>query len=90
MISVLNRAAHFAIGIWVGWNSRAPAAWQGLAVFGVYQIVETWRKGDKNDKAYPEIKEFGIGFGIGISARWLRDESRKLAKSAKTGGYPSF
>ena len=79
MIRMLNKAAHFGIGIWVGWNFRNPAAWQGLTAFGVYQVVETWRKGGE-DKAYPEIKEFGIGYGIGLTSRWLRDEARKYAR----------
>ena len=80
MIRLFNKAAHLGIGVWVGWNYRNPASWQALAVFGGYQVVEAWRK---RDKGYPEIKEFGIGYAVGLTVRWLRENAKKAKKSAR-------
>lgn len=63
---MLNKLAHYAIGFVVGWlMRRRPAAAIVIAVtFGVYQVVE---RSAKDDDAYPEIKQFGVGLGFGLA-----------------------
>ena len=65
--AMLNKLAHYAIGFVVGalLRRRPTAAVLIAATFGAYQIVE---RSAKDDDAYPEIREFGIGLGIGLAA----------------------
>lgn len=64
---MLNRLAHYIIGFVVGalMRKRPAAAIVIAATFGIYQIVE---RAAKDDDAYPEVREFGIGLGIGLAA----------------------
>ena len=57
-----NKLAHFAIGIYVGYRIDKPIAPLATATFLAYQAIEVKAKGDRG---YPEVKEFGIGIGIG-------------------------
>ena len=38
--------------------------WLAALTFLCYQTVEKWAKGDK---AFPEIREFGIGYGLALA-----------------------
>ena len=66
-MGIFNKGSHLAIGFVVGWLlRRRPAAAITIAgVFGLYQVVE---RAAKDDQAYPEIREFGIGLGAGLAA----------------------
>ena len=73
-----NKLAHLLIGVWVGWRIDKPIAGIATATFLAYQAVEVKAKGDRG---YPEIKEFGVGLGIGramyIAREWMRNSSYK-------------
>ena len=73
-MKALNRIAHFAIGAWCGWNYRNPASAVGAGVFCAYQFVEQQKI---HDGAYGEIREFAIGYGLGISVRWVWTQSAR-------------
>ena len=75
MLNALNKLAHFAIGGWCGWNYRNPASAVGCGLFIAYQVVE---QNAIHDEAYGEMKEFAIGYGIGLSLRWLRDWKKPI------------
>ena len=64
---MFNRISHYAIGFVVGALLRRwpKAAILNAVIFGAYQIIE---RQAKDDAAYPEIKEFGIGVGCGLVA----------------------
>ena len=70
----LNKAAHIAIGAWVasGINNKSysNSCWLAALTFLIYQTVQAWRKGDK---AYDEIREFGIGVGTCLVAHRVLD-----------------
>ena len=68
MIRILNKLAHFALGAWSGWNFRSPAMPACVGLFIAYQGLEVASKGDSG---YGEIREFAIGYGLGLSLRWL-------------------
>lgn len=69
----VNKTVHVGLGYWLGEVVNDPKyRWGGIAlavVFIVYQVVEVWTKGDKG---YHEIKQFGIGLGIALLIRRLR------------------
>ena len=79
---MINRLWHVAIGAWIGSAINKPEYRHGLyvvtAAFLAYQILESWRKGDKG---YVEVKELGIGLALPLVAahlavwvgRWRRD-----------------
>ena len=70
MLRIFNKAAHFGIGLWAGWNYYNPASMVGTGLFCVYQYLE---QNKIHDGAYGEVKEYAIGYGIGLSARWVHE-----------------
>ena len=76
MSNIFNKSAHFFIGIFVGVRSDKPSAPLVTAAFLSYQAIEVQ---SKHDKGYPEIKEFGIGLGIGLLIKalikWMNTKS---------------
>lgn len=67
MIRFLKRLAHFAIGAWAGWNYKSPASRNVTLVFLGYQYLEARKIGDAG---FHETWQYGIGYGLGVSARW--------------------
>ena len=80
MIRLFNRAAHFAIGVWAGWNYRNPASAVGSGLFVAYQALE---QRAIHDGAFGEIREYAVGYAIGLTARWLRENAPKPPKKAR-------
>ena len=66
-----NKGAHFLIGVWAGWNYKNPASAVGSGLFVAYQWLE---QRYIHDEAYGEVKEYAIGYGVGLSARWIWKE----------------
>lgn len=95
LMNIINKAAHVGLGAYSAWGINNPDKRAGaialIGIFGGYQLVEKWSKGDE---AYKEIKEFAIGhFGMlalirtmewlsnGHSAKPKRRVKRKNTKS---------
>ena len=63
-----NKLAHLGIGFTVGCRSDKPDAMMITAAFLGYQAIEVASKGDRG---YPEVKEFGVGLGLGLLVKRL-------------------
>ena len=69
---MIDRLWHIGIGAWIGSAINKPKYRHGLyvvtAAFLAYQILESWRKGDRG---YVEVKELGIGLALPLVAARL-------------------
>ena len=80
---MFNKLAHVAIGFYVGVKLQQKEfnkAWLVTGVFGAYQTLE---QRVKHDQAYPEIKEFGVGVGLGIASRRGTEWLLRLSKHSR-------
>ena len=68
MIGLLKRASHFAIGFGCGLNAEKPGALVATLAFLGYQRIE---QAAIHDQGYPEVREWAVGFTLGLVARWL-------------------
>ena len=66
---MINRLAHFTIGLGVGLFAHRPAALTATQAFIAYQGIEAYSKGDKG---YPEVRQFAWGFGVGLALRYIQ------------------
>lgn len=70
----INKATHYLVGMLVGWCiRRCPRAAAFFAIaFCIYQVIERQVKHQRNpltkDGAYPELREFQSGMGLGFAA----------------------
>ena len=78
---IINRAAHYGTGAWVGSAINDPRYFKGgivLAAFLLsYQSVEAWRKGDGG---YREIAEITTGMALMLAynrfSDWYKSKER--------------
>ncbi len=72
---VFDGTAHVGIGSTCGYFIFDPRyrhwAYLAAATFLSYESLQAWRKGDEG---YVELKEFGIGLGLGAAAKLLVEE----------------
>lgn len=85
MIGFIKRVSHFLIGFLSGLNAEKPAALTATIAFVSYQAIE---QNAIHDKGYPEIREWSVGFALGLVARWLFRKPVKPLRLRRKPGRP--
>ena len=80
---MFNKLAHYLIGFFCGLFAHKPASRTATIAFVGYQTIEQRSKGDKG---YPEVREWAVGFGIGITCRALHRNRHNLRSYYRNGG----